>query len=70
VLLGKWKAIRKNMNKGNIRWELYNLEIDPVESTDLAASNASVISEVEAIVKTEHVKSGNRNWWFKVLDGE
>jgi arylsulfatase len=70
LLLGKWKAIRKNMNKGNTRWELYNLEIDPVESTDLAASNASVISEVEAIVKTEHVKSGNRNWWFKVLDGE
>lgn len=70
VLLGKWKAIRKNMNKGNTRWELYNLEIDPVESTDLAASNATVISEVEAIVKMEHVKSGNRNWWFKVLDGE
>jgi len=70
VLLGKWKAIRKNMNKGNTRWELYNLDVDPVESTDMAAGNAAVIAEIEAIVKKEHMKSGNRNWWFKNLDGD
>ncbi len=68
VLLGKWKAIRKNMQKGNKIWELYNLELDPVESTDVAANHPSVIKEVEEIVKKEHVKSGNRNFWLKILD--
>jgi len=58
------------MHKGNTTWELFDLEADPVESTDLADSNASVIAEVEQIVKKEHAKSSNRNWWFKVLDGE
>ncbi len=70
VLLGKWKAIRKNMHKGDAKWELYNLYVNPAESTDLAAVNTSVIAEIEAIVKKKHMKSGNRNWWFKNLDGD
>jgi len=70
VLLGKWKAIRKNMQKGNTSWELYNLEVDPAEITDLAALNPNVIAEVEEIVKKEHVKSTNRNWWLEALDGK
>ena len=68
VLLGKWKAIRKNMQKGNMRWELYDLELDPVESMDVAGNHPSIINEVEQIVKREHVKSFNRNWWFQNLD--
>ncbi len=70
VLLGKWKAMRINMQKGNKRWELYDLETDPTESTDVAASNAAVIAEVEKIAKKEHVKSVNRSWWLKGVDGE
>jgi len=69
VLLGNWKAIRKNIQKGNTSWELYNLKLDPVESTDVAGKNPSIINEVEAIVKKEHIKSCNRNWWLKNLDG-
>lgn len=70
VLLGKWKAIRKNMEKGNANWELYNLEVDQVENNDLAAENLSVIKEVADIATKEHIKSDNKSWWLKNLDGE
>jgi arylsulfatase A-like enzyme len=67
VLIGKLKAIRQNMQKGNTRWELYDLESDPVESIDIADSLPLIISRVEEIAKSEHIKSANRNWWFNVL---
>jgi arylsulfatase len=67
VIIGKWKALRKNMHKGNTTWELYNLETDLAETSDVAGSNPAIIAEVEKIVHKEHVKSGNQNWWFNVL---
>jgi arylsulfatase len=68
VLLGKWKAIRKNMHKGNIRWELFDLDKDPSEVTDLAGDHPEIISRLNKIVQAEHVKAGNSNWWFEVLN--
>jgi arylsulfatase len=67
VIIGKWKALRKNMHKGNTTWELYNLETDLAETSDVAGSNPAIVAEVENIVLKEHVKSGNQNWWFNVL---
>ena len=37
VRAGKWKAIRTNMNGGNLDIELYNLDADPSERLDVAA---------------------------------
>ena len=55
VRLGDWKAIRKNIFKGNMTIELYNLKTDPTETIDVAAQNPEIVAKIETIMKTEHV---------------
>jgi arylsulfatase len=47
---GKWKALRRNLlNKNGMEpWELYDLESDPGETTDLAAKQPDVVKRLEA----------------------
>lgn len=68
VLIGNYKAIRKNMHKGNTQFELYDLEKDPGEITDIAASHPEVINTVQNICLTEHTPSDNPRWKFKILN--
>ncbi len=49
IRMGKWKAIRKDIFKGNMTFELYDLEVDPLETKDVAASHPEVISRMEKI---------------------
>lgn len=45
---GKWKALRRNLlSKSPAAWELYNLDTDQNETTDLADSHPEVILEME-----------------------
>jgi arylsulfatase A-like enzyme len=57
VRKGNWKAIRKNLHQGKIETELYNLESDPEETTNLANDHPEVVAEMEAIMAKEHVPS-------------
>jgi arylsulfatase len=52
--MGKWKGIRKDIFKGNMKIELYDLEADPAETTDLAAKHPEIVSQIEQIMKREH----------------
>jgi len=54
VRMGNWKGIRKNIFKGNMTVELYNLMTDPTESNDLASENPEIVAKIEAIMKNEH----------------
>ena len=54
VRMGDWKGVRKNIFKGNMTVELYNLKLDPTESYDVAAENPEIVSKIEAIMKQEH----------------
>jgi hypothetical protein len=36
VSKGNLKAIRKNMQKGKLKWELYDLDKDPAELIDIS----------------------------------
>ncbi|QDT39928.1 arylsulfatase [Stratiformator vulcanicus] len=56
VRRGKWKAIRPNTAK-SLRTELYDLEDDPGETSDVAASHPAVVAELEAIMAREHTPS-------------
>lgn len=67
VRIGNLKAIRKNMHKGNLKWELYNLEKDPAELSDISADNPEIITRVEEIVSIEHTPSPYIGFRFKVL---
>jgi arylsulfatase len=54
VRMNQWKAIRKNIRKGNLELELYNLEEDIQEQQNVASQYPDVIREVEQIMEREH----------------
>ena len=57
---GKWKAVRTNMLKtlkatGQVVTELYNLDTDPNETTNLALQNPALVRQLEAQMAASHV---------------
>lgn len=67
VRMGAWKAVRKNIFKGNMTLELYNLENDPSETTDVALKYPEIVSEIEAIMKNEHTPAALDKFKIKQL---
>jgi len=54
VRMGKWKGIRKNIKKGNMQLELFNLDEDIQEQEDLSSQFPEVVKEMESIMVKEH----------------
>lgn len=54
VRMGNWKAIRKDIFKGNMTLELYDLDNDIVEKYNVADNNPEIVSRIEQIMKQEH----------------
>jgi arylsulfatase len=67
VRKGNWKAIRKDIAKGNLTVELYNLEEDPGETMDLAADFPDIVSDMENIMQKEHEPSDIERFQLKAL---
>jgi arylsulfatase A-like enzyme len=67
VRMGKWKGIRKDILKGNLKIELFNLETDIQELTDLSASYPEVVRQMEQIMVKEHVSATNERFRMKQL---
>ncbi|MCD6598201.1 MAG: arylsulfatase [Bacteroidales bacterium] len=57
VRMGKWKAIRQNIFKGNMDIELYDLEKDIKEENNVASENPEIVKQMEDIMIKEHVPS-------------
>ncbi|MBM4062455.1 MAG: N-acetylgalactosamine-6-sulfatase [Planctomycetes bacterium] len=57
VWAGGHKLVRKNLQKGPVATELYDLAQDPGEGRDLAAQQPEVVKRLEAILAREHVAS-------------
>jgi hypothetical protein len=53
VRFGKWKAIRRQ------RLELYDLERDPGEQRDVAASEPSIVNRMNAIFQEARTQSAD-----------
>ena len=71
VRLGKWKAIRKNLNRRPLAselpsWKLYNLASDIDESHNVAAEHPDVIAKIDQIARREHVP--HDLWPMPLLD--
>jgi arylsulfatase A-like enzyme len=50
-----WKIVRMNVRKNpNAAWELYNLESDPDEKTDVSAQHPEIVKELEALAVQSH----------------
>jgi len=67
VIIGKYKALRKGMQKGNLVFELYDLENDPGETTDISSWHPEIMSKVQEIAGKEHRPSDNPRWRFRVI---
>ncbi len=67
VRMGKWKAIRNNIFKGNMTIELYNLDDDIQELNDVAADNPEIIKQMEEIMVKEHVTAKSERFRMKEL---
>jgi arylsulfatase A len=55
---GKWKAVRLNvLDKAKTTTELYNLEEDPSETTNLAIKYPEKLQEMEQLMEKSHTES-------------
>lgn len=62
---GKWKAIQKNMHKGDQgAIEVYDLENDPSEKNDISSVNSKVLKKAKRIFEEAHVPSEHYVWKF------
>jgi len=66
VWLGDWKGVRRNINKGRLEIELYNLIDDPTESQDVAGEHKMLVAEIRRIMEEEH--SNSKHFPMKAID--
>ncbi len=57
IRVGRWKAIRQNMNRGELKVQLYDLAADPSEQHDLADSTPDVVNHLTALMSEQHEPS-------------
>jgi len=67
VRMGNWKGIRKNIFKGNMTIELYDLKTDPAELNDIASENPKIVDKIETIMKREHTPADIDKFKIKQL---
>lgn len=54
VRMGKWKGIVSDIHKGNRKVELYNLELDPREHTDVARYYPEIVAQIKEYMTAAH----------------
>ncbi len=67
VRMGKWKGIRQNIRKGNLKIELYNLETDLQEQNDISATHPDIVKQMEQIMVKEHVPAVQNIFRMKAI---
>ncbi|MCD4711613.1 MAG: arylsulfatase [Bacteroidales bacterium] len=69
VRMENWKAIRKNIRKGELELELYNLEEDIEEQYDVAGDQPEIIRRIELIMEREHTPALLDRFRMEAIDG-
>ncbi|RMF45014.1 MAG: N-acetylgalactosamine-6-sulfatase [Planctomycetota bacterium] len=59
IRVGKWKAVRQNMRRGNLRTELYNLAADPGELHDVSDRHPDLVQRLESMMAEVRVPSAD-----------
>ncbi len=59
VRVENWKAVRQNLGKGVLKTELYDLETDEAEKSDVAKQHPDVVALLERIMSNQHQPSAN-----------
>ena len=66
VIWGRYKGVRRALHDGELAVEVYDLEADPAESTDLASSLPEVAAKIEALMRAS--RHSNPLFPIAVLD--
>ena len=54
---GRWKAIRQNLERGQVKTELYDLAADDSEAQDVAAENPEIMQKMEHRMREHRMPS-------------
>ena len=55
---GNWKLVRTALPRGDFTWRLYDLSVDPGETTDLAGENPELFAEMRAEYEAYSAETG------------
>ena len=65
VRIGRWKGVRTNVRKDrNAPWQLYDLDADPRENSDIAAAHPEIIGQMQRITEQQHRHPHIMEWEF------
>lgn len=64
--VGPWKLIRQGINTPGDHYELYNLDEDPAETTDVLEEHPDIAEQLKEIMVREHIP----NHVFPLFNGE
>ena len=67
VRIGDWKGIRKDIFKGNMEVELYDLKNDMAETTDVSDQYPAIVAQIEIIMESEHTPAEIERFKIKQL---
>jgi arylsulfatase len=70
IRMGRWKAVRENIRKGELKTKLFDLEADIREMNDISAQHPDLVRQIETIFVKEHVPSVNSRFRMKALGDE
>ena len=63
IRMGKWKGIKTGLKEEpEVLWEIYNLEEDPFETTDVVKEHPELVEKLDEIVESEHLQATIREW--------
>lgn len=68
VRMGKWKGLRFNIAKGNMKIKLFDLDNDIREQHDVADEHPEVVKQIETIMKEKHHTAEVSHFRMKALD--
>ncbi|MBS1607281.1 MAG: arylsulfatase [Bacteroidetes bacterium] len=68
VRLNNWKGIRQNIQKGNLKIELFDLSNDIREQNDVSADHPDIVKKIEQIMKEEHQTPAVSTFLMKALE--
>ena len=68
VRMGKWKAIRMDIRKGNMSLQLFNLDEDIREQHDVASQHPDIVEKIKQIMKREHTTPEVASFQMEALE--
>ncbi|HAZ03512.1 MAG TPA: N-acetylgalactosamine-6-sulfatase [Prolixibacteraceae bacterium] len=67
IRMEKWKGVRRNILKDSLRVQLYNLDEDIQELTDVSSRYPEIVQQMEKLFEQEHQTPENETFRMKTL---